>query len=369
LPSSALGTCDFLLFFDKLFDSLNGSLIKPGNGKYLRCAVTKTSPHLKFWDEAIHVLDTIRFFSSKNKEFVPPSVKNWITTMKGFSYLWKKMGRQGLQFLCTRNFNQDPVENFFSCIRSHGVRNINPTCSSFTASYKSLLINNFVSSHSPGANCEEDEHEGALDSLRHFIETSQGPDNPTVEIVVETEHAAEVPQRDPAPLLIQTHAYIAGYMAKKILKQVGICKTCRSDLLVGSGVENDYHNLIKFREYAPRALLRPNTPFIILFGRCTEITHYFLSQLCVEQQFKQKLAAKIAGNVKNNFVCEKHNLFKIFVTHFLNFYIHTWIKNVNMILKGLDIRSANDEIKMLALNRYKKYKVRKAAMAKLKKNV
>jgi hypothetical protein len=80
LPSSTLGTCDFLLFFDKLFDSLNGSLIKPGNGKYLRCAVTKTSPHLKFWDEAIHVLDTIRFFSSKNKEFVPPSVKNWITT-------------------------------------------------------------------------------------------------------------------------------------------------------------------------------------------------------------------------------------------------------------------------------------------------
>jgi hypothetical protein len=103
----------------------------------------------------------------------------------------------------------------------------------------SLLINNFVSSHSPGANCEEDENKGTFDSLRHFIETSQGPDNPTVEIVVETEDAAELPQRDPAPLLIQTHAYISGYMAKKILKQVGICKTCRSDLLVGSRVEND----------------------------------------------------------------------------------------------------------------------------------
>jgi hypothetical protein len=80
LPSSTLGTCDFLLFLTNSLTVLYGSLIKPGNGKYLRCAVTKTSPHLKFWDEAIHVLDTIRFFSSKNKEFVPPSVKNWITT-------------------------------------------------------------------------------------------------------------------------------------------------------------------------------------------------------------------------------------------------------------------------------------------------
>jgi hypothetical protein len=33
-----------------------------------------------------------------------------------------------------------------------------------------LIINNFVSPHSAGANCESDESIGSLDNLRNFIE-------------------------------------------------------------------------------------------------------------------------------------------------------------------------------------------------------
>ncbi|CAH0546446.1 unnamed protein product, partial [Brassicogethes aeneus] len=38
LPQNALGTANFLMFMDKLFDSVNGSLMKPEHGKMLKCA-------------------------------------------------------------------------------------------------------------------------------------------------------------------------------------------------------------------------------------------------------------------------------------------------------------------------------------------
>ena len=79
-----------------------------------------------------------------------------------------------------RSFNQDPVENFFSSIRSHGVRNNNPTCSSFESSTKSLIINNLVSAHSVGANCESDESVGMLSNLKSFLDLKK-PTTPPVQ--------------------------------------------------------------------------------------------------------------------------------------------------------------------------------------------
>ena len=72
---------------------------------------------------------------------------------------WKKLHLVGFKKHCTRNFNQDPVENFFACIRMQGVRNVNPTCTSFKNSLKTLIVNNFSSKNSPMANCEHDDIE------------------------------------------------------------------------------------------------------------------------------------------------------------------------------------------------------------------
>lgn len=81
--SAAEGTADFLLLFDKLFDSFNGSTIKPEHGETLRCAISKGSEHHKFWNESLPVLRSIKFISKAGKETVPPCIKNWITTIKG----------------------------------------------------------------------------------------------------------------------------------------------------------------------------------------------------------------------------------------------------------------------------------------------
>lgn len=129
----------------------------------------KGTEHHTFWVEAIKVLDTIIFSKQGQGEFVPPSIKNWQATIKMFRYLWQQMEKDGYDYLKPRKFNQDPLENFFGCIRAHGVRNVNPTPASFISSFKTLVINNFSSVHSPGANCEEDSNI-SLNNLKSFLE-------------------------------------------------------------------------------------------------------------------------------------------------------------------------------------------------------
>jgi hypothetical protein len=102
-------------------------------------------------------------------EFVPSSITNWILSLKNFKLLWRKLQAVDFKFLLPRSLNQNSLENFFSIIRSHGARNIKPTCTHFKAAFKTLILNNFMAAHSIGANCEEDESEAALCSLRYFI--------------------------------------------------------------------------------------------------------------------------------------------------------------------------------------------------------
>jgi hypothetical protein len=69
------------MFFDKLFDSLNGGTLRPHIGKPLRGGVTQSSPHLNFWKESIENLKAMSFEGSK------PPLKNFIVTLEGFRYM------------------------------------------------------------------------------------------------------------------------------------------------------------------------------------------------------------------------------------------------------------------------------------------
>lgn len=80
---------------DQVFDSVNGSSYEADHGKILRCTVKAVSPHVKFWYKAIKIFPTMKFQKPKC-EVTPPSVKNWIKTLRGFIYIWKKLN--GIRF-------------------------------------------------------------------------------------------------------------------------------------------------------------------------------------------------------------------------------------------------------------------------------
>ncbi|KAL1492356.1 hypothetical protein ABEB36_010614 [Hypothenemus hampei] len=125
LDESTMATSNLLKFLDSLFDSLNGN--------------TKTFSA----DEAIFVLQTFKYV--KNGTHVgTPSVQNLMKTIKNFKILHEILQNLGFEYTMTRNFNQDPLENFFGQIRIRNCRNINPTAAHFAISYKSLLISGFT---------------------------------------------------------------------------------------------------------------------------------------------------------------------------------------------------------------------------------
>lgn len=156
IPSECRDLIPFILIMDKLFDTFNASSFSALNGKEYRAAVKRNSPHHKLWQEALEVLKSVKFIVEKNNgrkiEKSVPSINNFIRTIEGFKALWQLLhGKYCFDAMLTRNFNQDPLENFFGSIRSLGARNIAPNCVGFEGAFKTLLLNNFSSNHAVNA--------------------------------------------------------------------------------------------------------------------------------------------------------------------------------------------------------------------------
>ncbi|XP_046142509.1 LOW QUALITY PROTEIN: uncharacterized protein LOC123987984 [Osmia bicornis bicornis] len=146
-------TAEMALFFDRLFDSVNGHSVKPETE--LRSIVTRKSNHGEFWGSAIKKLSEMRFVSISTHcpVHTTPVLKHWQATIGGFQPLWQLLQRLGFKYFRPRYLNQDPLENFFGCIRSLNYRYTNPTAKHFKSNFKTLLVNNLSSKNSFG-NCE-----------------------------------------------------------------------------------------------------------------------------------------------------------------------------------------------------------------------
>lgn len=161
-----MDTAECCQFFDELFDSLNGSTYQ--STKTWRRAVTTTSGHIDFWNKSLKILETMAYLTKNEKRLVPPSLKNLRFTITNIKVLINRLFSIGFHHVMMRTFNQDPIENFFGRVRQRGHRFTNPTCSSFSALYRSLLITNFTSKHSMQSNCENDDS-SLFFTLKKFV--------------------------------------------------------------------------------------------------------------------------------------------------------------------------------------------------------
>jgi hypothetical protein len=141
---------EFILFIDKLFDSLNGKSKISQKSKPLKGGVTRNSGHEKFWKDSIKLLEKMSFWDEDKRKLVKvPSLQNLIKTLRGFIYLKICFAPKNL-ILYAYIFNQDFLENFFASIRSHGARYTSPDVSHFITPFKSLIVNIFLKTRSLG---------------------------------------------------------------------------------------------------------------------------------------------------------------------------------------------------------------------------
>ena len=255
VPAEALHTSNVCRFFNNLFDSVNANSVSAKNNPPLRTAVTKTSQHLQFWKDASQTLKSMRYVHRKTRKPTPtvPSLKNWNWTIEGMATLWAKLESMGFKYFKIRYVNQDPLENFFGAIRSHGQRFVSPTAWQFDGLYKTLLLNNVSSLHSVGANCEKDDSHFLL-TFNSFIDnaTKESSNDYTTNAelfedscVTETVLTETVQKFDKNNnnLAKGTRMYIAGWMARKLVNSVKECRdcsACRCSFLSNSHNDPEY---------------------------------------------------------------------------------------------------------------------------------
>lgn len=332
-----MGTAELILFLDKLFDSLNSSRKTGPPGKPLKAGVAANSEHITYWYEAIKVLESMKYYCPRTKKFmVVPSIKNLIFTIKGYIYLCSKIFEiYKNKFLVLRVFQQDALENFFGCIRNYAGRETSPSGSHFISCFKSLVVNNFMSSHSPGSNCQEDESEGALSNLQGFlcgeIEGIRSFSN-TLEETYLPQHVTADKKRKIARCTI---TYIAGFIAKKVLNKIS-CANCRSNLIKRHS-DNDT-DFIEAREYDKSKLIRPGSYFYFLTSQCLSRLFYLIPRLCHYVQIARLLERILEKQLSFQLVnCVEHSATsEILLKTVIRCCIFFWCKRINLISKGKD---------------------------------
>lgn len=263
-----------------------------------------------------------------------------------------------------QNFNQDPIENFFGSIRSHGVQNIKPTPVNFISSFKALLINNFTSNHSVGSNCKNNDCDGALDNLKNFL-FDEVPIEDPIQNLVEENITIEIPAADTSSsnseVNLGSRAYVAGWVTKKIKKLTKNCCMCTSKL--SSDIILDEHFIIQIRYYSLCNLILPDKNVINLYSYVIQLFNLNFHQFA----FKKSGYTTFKNIIKHiiplfNCNCKNHDLDTIFVNTVCNLLIYSYTNHINRILNKGELISTADPIKLSANTYYKKYSKKRIAL-------
>jgi hypothetical protein len=120
LPSTAMGTAEFLLKFDSVFDCVNCSTLH--STKKLKCPLNDKSPNKEFMKEAINFIKGLKVFDG-NKEVTGriKCLKGWAVTLSAILAIWDHLKtNHDFKYILTRRLNTDPLGNFFGTIRQQG---------------------------------------------------------------------------------------------------------------------------------------------------------------------------------------------------------------------------------------------------------
>ena len=253
-----------------------------------------------------------------------PCLKNLADTLQGFRLLWKKLKILGFDSFCTRNINQDPLENFFGCVKSHDFRSNKPTCSQFESIFKSILITSLSSKHSPGYNCEEDSGDFILNSkslLSGDVPEEDGEEQSKHDDEREKLHDPSICQTETIPekghLYIDTPNLIKSIQTK--FPEIKSCSDCSAS-------------------FQKDAVKRPNCTYFkgMHFDAKRVLGKIITLKLSIKQLARK---AKRWLKAKVNFAfytCVKHKekVFELFSQLCIINFLFSTLTYVNRILKG-----------------------------------
>ena len=158
LDTFALQTADFVERIDKLFDILN-SRTQKANHKWKKPLTANSKEQFSFLDEAVEWIKSwnFRHVTTKKEKSSLPFHSGLLQTVRAIRLVSDELlTAHGFRFVMTSRFNQDIVENWFSCIRQKGLNNDSRTCWEYETAARAVSVNWMLTSVSSKSNCEYD---------------------------------------------------------------------------------------------------------------------------------------------------------------------------------------------------------------------
>lgn len=159
-----------------------------------------------------------------------------------------------------------------------------------------------------------------------------------------------------------TIGYVGGFLVRSILKSVNNCKVCKKNI----SEDIITNNLIRVRSYTKQSLRNPSKKLIEIIEHIFLVLSQYIPLICHEANIKKKLDLAIELNVEFIVNCGIHNLKQIIKYKTIDFFLFSYIKNVNKLLRGVNIETSNDTIQKMAIEYYRIHRTRKIKINKTK---
>jgi hypothetical protein len=151
-------TAAFVERMNRLFDIMNSNSPKTKN-KWQKPLSSKTVEQFQELVKAKTWIQDWKFKSRKSgvmKDNLPFKQGLLMTCNALIAVCRDLIDKKGFQFVLTSRFNQDVVENWFSCIRGKGRNNDSRTTLEYESASKSIAVNWLLEHPEKGSNCQLD---------------------------------------------------------------------------------------------------------------------------------------------------------------------------------------------------------------------
>lgn len=373
LEKDALVSAEYADFCDQRFDSCNSRKIAQDKEKPLSEVVTDKSQHHNFWRIAIQKIRNMRYVDRKTLKPLPnpPTLNNWIFTLKGLEDLWKIVRKDGFSHL--RTVNQDPIENLFGNLKSHGFRDNTPSCKQAESVLKALMITSLTSTHSLTANCLDD-GAVALTSLNVLCQApnlnSEKSGNRMHDLDFPDQPAEIIPENR-SPAVTVNRLRCAKNFAVEFIKKTKIikdCKHCEALFFCNNPLRNEFVPLMQ--KYNMKDIKTAAADFFEL-GFCTaeKAINTQLGRSCWRGNLLLRIKDFLIREKKVSFdwvTCIEHR--SIIVHKFYNciitYCIDRWCNHLNRLLKGQTMINKGTRMEKRAIQAYLAERKQKLGMQK-----
>lgn len=293
-----MGTAKFCLMFNNMFDLLN-------------CRNKFSKKNVYNIPIDVHSFDNLKkssqefesyIMSLKNESGTPILQTNrktgflgFIICMRNLFNLFVDLNKEGQEYLLSFKLSQDPLETFFSAIRSRGGFNNNPNAQQFESAYKRLLIKHEIVS-SGDSNCLTDGIE--------ILHVSSQKKNFVDPIIDEEYVSCEMFDHDYmrslwtlSPYVENVIQYISGFIVKKILKIKSFCIVCAE--MIKELDPNKAPLLIKIKNRGP--FVFPSMDVIKICTAAERVFRQYYTNLFVQKNIKTKMSQQIINSLDDPF--------------------------------------------------------------------